>query len=124
MIEVKGVNDCFEVKYEGQGVSLNKFYSQGHWSTRNNIKNKYKPIISDLLKDNNVPKMDEFGLIIEYNSRHDPDNVTGMEKLFVDSMKENELIIDDHKKYYKFYCVVPNLELDNNTFIFKIYKIK
>lgn len=124
MIEVKEFEECFNVLYEGQGVSLNKFYSQGHWSVRNNIKNKYKPIITLLLKEAKVPKMDEFGLVIEYNSRHDPDNVTGMEKLFVDSMKENGLIIDDHKKYYKFYCVTPNLELANNTFIFKIYKIK
>lgn len=109
--------------YKGKGVSINQFYSQGHWTTRNNIKKEYKPIFEKMIEEKEVPKMNEFALLIRYNSRHDPDNVTGMEKIFVDSLKSMNVIEDDSKKFYKFYGVYPDLTLEPNTFIFNIFKI-
>lgn len=123
MIEILKNKEQISIVYEGKGVSINDFYSQGHWTKRNKIKKEYKPIFSKLINSSGIPEMDSFAIIIEYNSRHDPDNVTGIEKLFVDTLKDEGRIIDDSKKYYKFYGVTPNLELKSNTFIFNIYNL-
>lgn len=116
--------ETYTVEYNGKGVSLNQYYSQGHWSQRHGIKKKYKPEFEELIEEVGIPKMTEFGLVIYYNSRHDPDNVIGFEKIFMDCLKEMELIPDDSKHYYKFCAVIPDLDLPNNTFLFNLQKIK
>lgn len=115
-----------EIEYKGQGVSLNKFYSQGHWSTRNNIKNKYKKIFRTLfLQSKDLQWMNRYSLIIFFNSRHDTDNVVGMCKVFMDSLKQEIVddevvykgyVFDDNKKYFRGLFIVPDESLPNNTF--------
>ena len=114
-----------EIDYVGKGISLNDFYASSHWRTRHNIKTKFKPLFKELIREVlEFNKIDKFALILEYNSKHDPDNVTGTEKLFVDALRVDKTgdgwIDDDSKKYYKLYAVKPNDELERNTFRFKI----
>lgn len=117
--------NIYEIDYKGKGISLNDFYSSSHWRTRHNIKTKFKPLFKGLIREVlEYKSIKKFALVFEYNSRHDTDNVTGTEKLFVDALKEDKSgdgwVIDDAKKYYKMYLVKPNEELEKNTFRFKL----
>ena len=83
-------NTVYTITYKGKGVSLNAFYSQGHWHKRNAIKNEYGAIFRSLLQEAKVPKLDKFNMVIRYNSRHDLDNIVGMSKILVDTMKKKK----------------------------------
>ena len=109
------ISDYNVITYSGKLFSLNDLYSSGHWRTRQNIKNKYKEIFMKVLDDHNVKPVENFSILIFYNSRHDPDNITGMEKILVDTMRSTGIIIDDTKKYYKFFGIVPDLQLKKNS---------
>lgn len=119
----------WEITYKGPGISLNDFYSQGHWHKRVGIKNKYSAIFRDLIEKAGVEKLDQYSLLCIYNSRHDPSNISGMIKLFEDTLAGNKsrvkktfrytpLIGDDSKKYCKGIHIVPDLSLKINTFKF------
>lgn len=111
-----------EIVYVGRGISLNDFYKQGHWRTRHNIKKKYSQILGEVIEKANLDFCDEFALIVFYNSLHDPDNVVGMTKVFVDCLKGNDFcgkyITEDDKRYYKMCGVIPDTSLEKNTFKF------
>jgi hypothetical protein len=117
-----------EIEYQGQGASLNDFYSQGHWSKRSQIKKKYRAIFDVLLSESRAEWMAQFYLVIFYNSRHDVDNVIGMEKVFVDALKRDVdkegnvlregYVADDDKRYFRGVAVFPNENLPKNTFQF------
>jgi len=110
----------FKLEYKGRGVSLNKIYSQGHWSVRHKVTKEYETIFTDLL-EGNVDHMEKFSLWIFYNSGHDPDNVVGMEKLFTDCLK-GKYVHDDSKKYFRGFGIWPDETLERNTFQFYILK--
>jgi hypothetical protein len=123
--------DIHKIIYTGKGVSLNAFYSQNHWYKRHQIKNQFRSIFGELfLNYGKMSWMDEFSIIIFYNSRHDPDNVVGMGKLLVDFMKQETdkegnvtkegFVKDDSKLYYKGLVICPDTNLPNNTFEFII----
>lgn len=110
----------FTITYKGKGFSLNDLYQQGHWSKRHNLKKKYEDIFIDLIQKKKVYKFsDPFRLYVTYNSRHDVDNVIGMAKVFIDTLK-GDYIPEDDIRYYKGVQVVYNKELPVNTFKFKI----
>lgn len=115
----RNVDKVFKVVYVGKGVSLNDYYTSGHWSKRANLKNKYKKIFTELLEKSEMEKVDKFSILVRYNSRHDVDNVTGLEKLFVDTLK-GTYIKEDDKKFYRGYMVFPDEQLKTNTFEFYI----
>lgn len=134
-LKEKGIYDnIYSITYTGKGVSLNQFYSQGHWYKRHEIKRKYSKIFDKLLKASDIKWMDKFSIIIFYNSRHDVDNVVGMEKLLVDTLKHEETkegevkkygyIHDDSKKYYKGLSIYPDDSLPTNTFKFILLEHK
>lgn len=115
--------------YQGPGISLNDFYSQGHWHKRVGIKNKYCAIFRGLIEKAGVEIIDKYSLSCIYNSRHDPSNISGMIKLFEDALAGNKsrvnktfkydpLIEDDSKKFCKGIHIVPDLSLKINTFKF------
>ena len=137
--ELKDNYKSFTIRYEGKGISLNDFYSQQHWSVRDKIVKKYKPMFRDLLTKElgslelgQAERLDEFVLILEFWSRHDTDNIVGLEKVFMDALKQNDRkgkeqdgwVIDDHKKYYKFFGIKPNDSFKNNEFVFHLIKLK
>ena len=122
--------------YNGPSVSLNKFYSQGHWGTRAAIKKKYRKIFDEIFSQSpDLKWMDQYFLVIYYNNRCDCDNVTGMEKVFIDSLKhevdkETGLVTrmgfvrDDNRRYYRGMCIFPDEDLTYNTVEFNLYEKK
>ena len=109
--------------YTGKGVSLNQFYSQGHWSKRSRIKNQYKEIFEELLKGGKIKWMDQFSLLILYNSRHDCDNIVGLSKIFIDTLK-GSYIQEDSKKFYRGISIFVDESLQLNTFEFYLIQVK
>lgn len=111
----------FKIVYTGKGISVNEFYNKNHWIGRKQLVDKYHPIFQKLI-DDNMPEMNilKYSLIIYYNSRHDPDNVIGTGKVFVDVLRGKsggyKFLGDDNKKYCKFIGIVPDENLPHNTF--------
>ncbi len=62
-------------------------------------------------------------MLIFYNSRHDVDNVIGMEKVFTDCLK-GTLVKNDGKAYYKGLMIFYDTTLPKNTFEFVILEAK
>lgn len=76
----------YEIVYSGQGFSLNDFYSQGHWTQRNKIKNEFGYKFHNLIDKYNVEPFNKYELEFVYNSRHDVTNTIGMIKVFEDTL--------------------------------------
>jgi hypothetical protein len=118
-----GVIDSYqELTYQGEVFSLNQLYASGHWRTRQNLKVRFHDIFGKFIEENDLKFVDEFSIVIFYNTAHDVDNVTGMGKMFVDSLQEKGIVTKDDKRYYKLYCVVVDKKLPKNTL--NIYLIK
>lgn len=128
--------EVIKIVYRGKGVSLNQFYSQGHWGTRSALKKKYRKIFDELfIHSRNLRWVDKFSLVVFYNSRHDVDNVTGMEKVFVDALKKEVdkktkevvregYVPEDDKRFYKGMSIFVDDSLPTNTFEFIIIEHK
>lgn len=123
----------WQILYTGKGVSLNDFYSQGHFSKRNEIKKKYAEIFNKLILEEKVEPIEKYILTCYFNSRHDTSNVSGMVKIFEDTLagvhnrrkgigfyEYPRMIPDDSKKYCLGIEIYPDLELPLNTFKFII----
>jgi hypothetical protein len=111
-------------KYTGEGVSLNKFYSQGHWRTRQQVKDKYRLLFDGIIKAQSGGELlTNFYLLIFYNSRHDCDNVIGMEKIFMDCLKDR-IIKGDGRVNYKGVMIFYDVTLPKNTFEFVLIEGK
>lgn len=128
LVDLKKNFKCYQIKYSGTGVSLNQFYAQGHWSARSNLKNKYKPIFQKALKETiGDDSMDKFVIILEYNSRHDTDNIVGLEKIFTDAFKKdkdgNGWATEDSNKNFLFFGIKPVKKLPHDQFVFNVIKI-
>ena len=113
------LKNVYTISYQGQGVSLNQFYSGGHWSIRNKLKTKYHAIFKELLDASDVKKVNQCSLLMFFNSRHDVDNVVGLEKLFMDTIK-GEYLKEDDKRFYKGLMIFHDDKLPTNTFEFII----
>ena len=114
-----------EVEWQGDHISLNDWYSGGnHWTIRDTMKRKWHKIFKDLIHEKMIPKMVEYELELEYNSRLDPTNTITMVKLFEDTLKDLGLIIDDSKKFCKRISLYPNLEMKSKHYKIKIKKIR
>jgi hypothetical protein len=122
-----------EILYKGKGVSFNQIYSSGTWYTRSSIKNKYKKIFLALLNENeDIRWMGQYLVDLSYNSRHDPDNVVAMEKIFIDTIKQDVdpkgnvlyegYIKDDSKRYCRGVILRPDESLPYNSFKFALYE--
>lgn len=112
-------------KYSGKAFSLNDFYAGGNWYARQSIKNEYKPIFEKLIQQADKGKLyfEKFYLLIFFNTRHDVDNVMGMEKIFIDTLKGN-IIKEDNKTHYKGLMVFYDKLLPMNTFEFILIELK
>lgn len=113
------IKNVYSVTYRGKIFSLNDLYRQGHWGVRKSLKNRYKSDFLALLQEGEVKFCNKFYVAIFYNTRHDPDNVIGVAKVLVDSMKDI-YIPDDNKKFYKGIMIFPDETLDKNTVEFLI----
>lgn len=128
------VKNIWEVTFQGQGFSLNDFYSQGHYYKRSKIKNEFSDKFRKLIDEAGVKEIDKYIITFFFNSRHDTSNVTGMIKVFEDTLMGNPnrkkgtykfppLIKDDSSKYCKGIEVYPDENLEHNTFKFIIKEI-
>ena len=102
------------MSYSGKVFSLNDLYKQGHWSIRSKLKNEFKEIFTDVMIKAKVKKMNNFYLILFFNTRHDTDNMVGMTKVFADTMK-GVYVKDDTKDYYKGLCIFPDPTLKHGN---------
>lgn len=100
--------------------SLNKLYSQKHWSARSNMKNKYKQIIYEALQQYDPFYAETYSLDISYNCRYDVDNMVLASKFLSDSLKSLGYIKDDNSKHYKKMCIWVDETIEKNFVVVKI----
>jgi hypothetical protein len=129
--------DVYEVTYKGQGLGWNEFYAGGGgragWRVRKAKVDKYHKIFDVLIREAKLPWFDEYAIVLQYRSKHDPDNVLALGKCFLDVLKQDMVAgkivrkgycTDDSTKYCKMVTSVYDSKLAVNEFIFKIIKIK
>ena len=112
-----------EVKYKGDIPSLNEIWAGITHYERTKMKNNYGFIFLDLLKKSGMRSVNKFYLEVEYNSRHDVDNLAIVNKIFADVIK-SKWCEDDSNLHYKGIKVEVNKSLPYRTFVFKVYEIK
>lgn len=114
------VKEIHRFSYQGKGVSNNQYYNSNHWYARKKIIDEYHEIILGFIGDKlDGKKLDSFGLLLFYNSRHDTDNTIGFSKIFVDVLNKKLNVIEEDNKYnYKLCMSSPDLDLPHNTFEF------
>jgi hypothetical protein len=115
--------DTYSFFYKGKGVSWNDIYGSNNWRVRKTIVDKYKTSFGWIIKEADLPQMEEFALIVNYNSRHDADNVGCMGKICLDALK-GKYVEDDSPKHLKMFCIIYDKSLEKNNFKFTIIKIK
>lgn len=113
---------CWKIKYQGKAPSLNDWYSGKHWYKRMETKQHYGKIFEDLLEEAGVERMDKFQISILFNSRLDTDNVVGLSKILVDTMK-GKYFTEDSKRFYRGLLIQPDESLPHNTYIISIYPL-
>lgn len=107
-----------KVVYKGGIPSLNDLYGTKHWTSRYKDAVKYHTVFKALLYSKlGKPKKqtEKFSIYIFYNSRHDTDNIVGIEKYFTDMLVKENYVPGDSKAYFRSLVIVPDEELDKNT---------
>lgn len=107
------------ITYIGAIPSLNSYAGGKNFYAKAKIIKDLKSTVKLLCLEAGFKKVDKFIVDIEFNSRHDVDNVITIGKIFVDSLK-GKYIEDDNKKYYRGLTIRPNEDLKMNTFILSI----
>jgi len=121
----KQVSDKFytktsTIRYTGEIPSLNDVYSGKHWTSRYKTSKLFHELFSILIKRNLSKHNGSFSLYVFYNSRHDVDNIVGIEKYFTDALVKSGYVKGDNKNYYKSVTYCYNTELPKNTVEFII----
>lgn len=114
--------DTYTFTFIGRGVSWNDIYGSNNWRTRKTIVDKYKTKFQWIIKEANLPKLEEFALVVNYNSRHDADNIGCMAKICLDALK-GVYVKDDSPKYLKMVSIIFDDSLDKNNFKFTVIKL-
>jgi Holliday junction resolvase RusA-like endonuclease len=112
----------FTIEYTGQMVSMNAYYAgNSHWK-RKKIKDTYRDIFIPLIrKVDCLPKgLESFKTEFRYSTIHDPDNIVGTIKLFMDCLKEEGVIKDDSPKFWKKLIVIPDKSIGKKKLIGKV----
>ena len=115
LIKTNILGRVITLKYTGTGLSLNTFYASNSWYTRQQAKNDYKGRFQSAINELSGITLNKFYVVIFYNSKHDVDNVVGMEKIVVDSLRES-VVYGDQPEYYKGLCIFYDKALPFNTF--------
>lgn len=92
--------------------SLNKLYSQKHWSARSNMKNKYREIVYAALQEYDPFFAQTYSLDISYNCPYDVDNMVLASKFVSDSLKSLGYIKDDSPRYFKKLSIRKDEEIE------------
>jgi hypothetical protein len=119
----KVVSGWAVVIYSGKIPSFNQMWAGMHWRARKKMADNYHLIfgshLKTALKRKNGPAT-AFSIYIFYNSRHDPDNIMAIEKLFVDTLVKEKYVVGDDKKHYKSLVICPDETLPKNIVEFNI----
>lgn len=108
------------ITYQGQGISLNDWYSaKGGFWRRKQLKDQYSKIFNELLQKQDIPEIRAFTMQLDFNSRHDTDNTVAMLKMFVDTLK-GKYIKEDTKEFYKGLVINYDSRLPKQTYVFTI----
>lgn len=107
------------ITYSGEITSANAIWAGKHWSMRSKLKNDFEKKFTTLLLLAKVKKMQEVSLLVFYNSRHDVDNISSLNKMFMDCVK-GKYVEDDNSKHYKMTLTVIDDTLPKNTVEFHL----
>lgn len=111
----------FTVNYEGKWPSINDLRNN-QWSGNQGLKKKWRTKLGWLIIEQKPKKLSKYQVQVRYSSRLDPDNV--VLKFFVDALKDTGVIIDDNKKYFRGYSILPDESLNNNQYIIKVIEVE
>jgi len=119
VLKKKGEISGFKkVVYQGGIPSLNDLYGSKHWTSRHKDSVKYHETFTWLLRAGlGLPKKkaSKFMVFIFFNSRHDTDNIVGIEKYFTDMLVNLGYVEGDNKKFFRSLVIVPDEKLKKNT---------
>lgn len=111
-------------QWEKENISLNKVYSQKHWTYRSSLKKKWHKFFGKMLNEFDKPEINEFSVTLCYRSRLDPDNQIMLIKFFCDALRESGWVEDDRPKFFKGFSIKYNDEFKKtNTFQITLTKL-
>ena len=96
--------------------SLNAYYAGKHWAIRKKQKDEYSKYCKEQLEKYDAFSAETYSIYIEYNSRHDVDNVILVSKFLSDTLVDMGFVKDDGNKYYQKLCIKINKELPKDSF--------
>lgn len=119
VLKKKGEISGFKkIVYHGGIPSLNDLYGSKHWTSRHKDAVKYHEMFTWLLRAELGPpkkKASKFMVFIFFNSRHDTDNIVGIEKYFTDMLVNLGYVEGDNKKFFRALVILPDEKLKKNT---------
>lgn len=92
--------ETIKLEWQDIDLSLNKWYANRHWSFRKKEKDFWSSLFLKLLPKR-TKTIDKYIISLVFNSRLDASNTVPMIKILEDTMKKNNYIIDDSKKFCK-----------------------
>lgn len=101
-------------------ATLNTLKTRYKWQSSTNY---YRREFIKLLSDSKL-KLKDFALEITYNTKADCDNMAGIAKFFVDTIRELKYVENDTKGFYRYLKIEGNTDLPYRTIVFKIIKFK
>ena len=105
--------------YNGDITSANKIWESKHWAIRSSTKNKFTKIFQVLLLEAKVKPLQEMSMFVFFNTRHDVDNLSAIQKIMADTLK-GHYIPDDNTKHYKSTHTIFDSTLPKGTVEFHI----
>lgn len=112
----------FNIRYQGKILSNNEMKSL-HWRKLKKIVDPIKKEMRRIISRSGAYRVNRVMLIIEYNSRHDVDNVTATGKIFMDTFVELGFLPDDKKKHWPRTSTEWFPELPHNTIDFTVIEL-
>jgi len=115
----EGKNVKFRIEYIGEMVGLNDYKSL-HWR---NLKAKYDPIKAGLTREIqslSPPPLAWFEVRVFHRTKLDMDNLVGMVKPFVDSLRALNIVPEDDKKHWDYLSVQHAPQLKKGSIVFEV----
>lgn len=110
--------------WSDKNISLNKVYSQKHWTYRSKLKKDWRSFFGKMLDEYDVPTIQEYKVHLRYRSRLDADNQIMLIKFFCDSLRDKGWVEDDRPKFFKGFSIVYDDNFSKtNTFKIKLDKL-
>jgi hypothetical protein len=123
----KLVKDWTTIRYKGTIPSYNKIFESGHWRVRHSLTKKFHDVFRAVFAKELGPRKKKaaaFSIYIFFNTRHDTDNIVGIEKFFTDTLVECGYVPGDSKEYFRGLVIVPDESMERGTLDFMIVKHK